>query len=570
LPAIYIDASSAPDEGMDMEVTVWLYGSTEEVVTVDFDFVELSAGAMATIEDDYYIDSHQSGGTVTFEPWETEVRFWVRVVNDTALEGREWISIQLSNPVNAQLADECPPHGGEYGYDDYTADFWIDDPEDPYVIVAPFTEVLEPLDDEDTVYAVVRVELGSGWGGDTTEVAWQTSVEAGDTATEGDDFVPMSDTVSFFPGGDPHVDVYVPLVYDGTGESDETFHIILTSATNGITIILAQGLVTIFDAIDVTEEGPPPDCQCGGEVGRTLTGLSSNKGGEFWEGDAVTFSTTLSAGDPPGNESFVWEWRPLRLITRSGQKVYGNPLWQWDPLPSAGTGSSASYTFAEPFIGQVRVTLTSAHTVTHKIIEVRAKAAFPVNFRVTASDLVGANIMQVNYAWDSSSGPGRLADLDGVELGEFLWYTPKGKANGEAGKTPLPYEYPDPPFSNSHEDGYFATIGGAGFDITDGEVGDQHGDIYLTREATKSINSDQYYWYQITDGFNYWKETDLDVNSSKMLGDPYTKQRFRDMQITFALRQISGNWQLLIEKRSGAQVDGSETIVIPSFPWPPQ
>jgi hypothetical protein len=157
-------------------------GESEEEIWVDFEIgdLELTANRMATPTEDYYLVGAASGvfsGTIDFAPGETSVQFDIGLVNDTPYEGLEWLSIQLSNPVNAQIGDE---------YDEYTQDIWIDDVEDPYIVVSNI-EVLEPLDPEETAYASFRVEMVGGSGLVSSEVSWTTMVDPADTATAGDD-----------------------------------------------------------------------------------------------------------------------------------------------------------------------------------------------------------------------------------------------------------------------------------------------------------------------------------------------------------------------------------------------
>jgi len=550
VPDVLIDGASAFEEGDQIAVTVFLSSPSEDTIAVDYTIGDMVANDVATPTVDYWLIGASPGvfnGTITFAPEATEHTFYIGTVNDTAYEGKEWLRIELSNPVNATLTDE---------HDEYAADVFIADAEDPFIVVSQNNEAVEPPTELDTSYASFTVELVGGMGENSTQVDWTTIVEATDTATAGADFQSVSGTVTV-SSSDPYAEILVPLTHDGTGEVPETFHVKLTGATNGITILQEDGVTTVFETTEPAEEEPPPDCECGAQGARHVIGVTSDKGDEFWEGDEVTFTASLDSPTPTPPESFVWQWRRLRLITRAGEKLYGD----WQNLPGAGGGETATHTFSEPFIGQVRVILTSSGTVSSRAIDIRAKAAFPVDFAVTSSGQVGTHL-EVHYAWASSSG--RMADLDGVTMSEFVWITQKGYNRGQSGKPVQQFLLPAPPFQTLLDDGKFVTLGEQ--IVIEGEFIDKHGGIKVYKGAEKTQQVKQYYAYALSDGYNYHAETEFGPQSWKILGDPRGEQRIIDnLSVHYAVLHgaTPGTWKLVIDK------PGHGTIEMPitSFPF---
>jgi hypothetical protein len=217
------------------------------------------------------------------------------------------------------------------------------------------------------------------------------------------------------------------------------------------------------------------------------------------------------------------------------------------------------YTFGDPFIGQFRVTLTSKGVVSSRTVDVRAMAAFPVNFvPVPAMSGRVGNHLEVVYKWASSST--RLADLDGVSMGEFVWATEKGyKRVHDNGLPPNKYWFKKPPFDSFMRDGFYMMIPSA--DVIAGAGRDRHARVEVIRGVAKSETQKQFFLYKIDDGFNYNKETDL---SPIVMGDPYGEIRLRDTTIVWSVLPTgTGGWKLRIDKGS----DGAIEIVMPNFPF---
>ena len=97
----------------------------------------------------------------------------------------------------------------------------------------------------------VRLSPASG---KQVTVDYKTSVEAGDTATEGTDFTAASSTLTFMPG-DESMTFTVVTIEDTTDEDDETFTVTLSSASNATisaTASMATGTITDDDAAVTT------------------------------------------------------------------------------------------------------------------------------------------------------------------------------------------------------------------------------------------------------------------------------------------------------------------------------
>jgi hypothetical protein len=263
--------------------------------------------------------------------------------------------------------------------------------------------------------------------------------------------------------------------------------------------------------------------------------------------------------------------RPL-VEVRNNVAKYG----PWTSLPTGigVAGEAVSSTFNEPFIGQVRVTVESDGTISEQTTGVRAKAAYPVNMTATAAARQGDHL-RVTYAWGSSSN--RLADLDGVTMGEFVWQTHKGYYLGST--LTLWAKWPNPPFGTGYwsphwqPDGVYIDIPDATTGGLDNLTVDDHGQgtpIYVG--AAAEVKVFQYYWYQIGDAFRYREIQQVDYGEGiwtvydEYVGDPVKKVRFADRTITYSVFQQGGVWQYKIDKGG----DGSVQIPIPQLPFTAQ
>ncbi len=285
---------------------------------------------------------------------------------------------------------------------------------------------------------------------------------------------------------------------------------------------------------------------------RRVVNLTSDKGAKFWEGDTVTFTAALSGATPGTNEIFVWERRSLSLITRTGQSIYSN----WESLPGAQNSPTAQFTFSDPFIGQVRVTLTSSGKVSHKAVDVRAQAAYPTNFHWVRNEINNTtHRMNSVYEWESITG--RWWDLDGVSVGEFVYATQDGYNRVHNGLPAKKWLLPKPPFNTYIDDGEYNLVPGTNLQSVDTQGG-----VIITQPLAKAAPPiKQILLYQIHDGFHYNKETD---GEPMVQGDPSGDVTLMNGQFIFSVvSDGNGGWIFRIENA----IAGTANFTITGFPW---
>jgi hypothetical protein len=217
-PTISIDdvEDGEGDSGqLNFDFTVTLSTSSGQPVSVDF----ATANGSATAGSDYVATT----GTLTFPPGITTRTASVPVSGDTTVEPNENFFVNLTNPVNATIAD---------GQGEGTI---LND--DGITIVINDVTVTEG--DAGTVDAVFSVDLSDIAATDVT-VDFAT---ADGTATAGSDYVATSGTL-LFPAGTTSLPVTVTVNGDDVAEPAETFFVNLSNAT-GATIFDDQGVGTI-------------------------------------------------------------------------------------------------------------------------------------------------------------------------------------------------------------------------------------------------------------------------------------------------------------------------------------
>ncbi|MCG8428711.1 MAG: FG-GAP-like repeat-containing protein [Chromatiales bacterium] len=97
-PQLSVNDVMVDEGGLNASFTVSLSATSSEQVTVDY----VTADGTAVTPDDY-----TGGGTnLVFNPGETTVQVDVPIVDDSDVEGDETFTIVLTNPVNADIADD--------------------------------------------------------------------------------------------------------------------------------------------------------------------------------------------------------------------------------------------------------------------------------------------------------------------------------------------------------------------------------------------------------------------------------------------------------------------------------
>ena len=219
-PTISIaDASVTEGDVSDTTLSfdVTLSVASPGVVTVDY----TTNNGTATVADGDY---DAGASTLTFGAGETSKTIDVTVHGDATYEADEHLTVDLSNASGATIADDSGT--GTITNDDAAPTFAIDD-----VSLAEGNTGLTSL--TFTVTKSGPTELGSS-------VHFATG---GGTATAGVDYTVNSGTLSF--GANATSKTVTVLVHgDTTFETNETFHVVLSSPTGG-TISDATGVGTI-------------------------------------------------------------------------------------------------------------------------------------------------------------------------------------------------------------------------------------------------------------------------------------------------------------------------------------
>ncbi len=172
------------------------------------------------------IDYTPIHGMITFVPGQTSQTVAVSLLDDALDELDETFFLNLSNPRNAEIADDQGI--GTIVDDDPTPTLSVND-----------TTVTES--ETDAVFATLNVTLSAP---SALPVIVNVSTANG-TASLDRDYIPISRTLTFAPGRTT-LPLIVPIVRDPLDEADETILVNLSDPLNG-TIADAQGIVTIVD-----------------------------------------------------------------------------------------------------------------------------------------------------------------------------------------------------------------------------------------------------------------------------------------------------------------------------------
>ena len=233
-----------------------------------------TANGTATAGSDYIATS----GTLTFNPGDTTKTITVLVNGDTLNEANETFFVNLSNPVNATIADAQGL--GTILNDDALPSISIND-------------VSLAEGNSGTTNAVFTVTLSPA-SGQTVTVNYST---ANGTATAGSDYIATSGTLTFNPG-DTTKTITILVNGDTVVEPNETFSVNLTTVTNA-TITRGQGVGTIVND----------------DVAGSLSNISTR--GRVMIGDNVMIGGFIIDGPSP-----------VRVLVRSrGPSMAGAPFF---------------------------------------------------------------------------------------------------------------------------------------------------------------------------------------------------------------------------------------------------
>jgi hypothetical protein len=222
LPSLSIDDASVTEGNSgtaSATFTVSLSGSSSQSVAVNY----ATASGSATSGTDFTATS----GTLTFPVGTTTRQIVVPVIGDTTPEPNETFVVNLSNAANATISTAQG-----------TGTIVDDDAAEPSLSI---NDVSVTEGNTGTTNAGFTVSLSAA-SSQTVTVNYAT---ASDTATSGVDFTSTSGTLTF-PAGTTSRPINVPVIGDTVQESNETFVVNLSNASNA-TISRGQGTGTIVD-----------------------------------------------------------------------------------------------------------------------------------------------------------------------------------------------------------------------------------------------------------------------------------------------------------------------------------
>ncbi|WEK46398.1 MAG: Calx-beta domain-containing protein [Candidatus Andeanibacterium colombiense] len=208
-------ADASTTEGGTLSFTVTRGGDSSSAVSVSY----ATSNGTATAGSDYTATS----GTLSFASGETTKTISVSTTDDAASESAETLTVTLSSPVGATLADA-------------TATGTIADNDTPAQFAIGNASVAEG---GTLSFTVTR-------SNNTAIAASVNYATANGTATAGSDYTAASGTLSF-AAGETSKAVTVTTTNDSTTESDETLTVTLSSPSSGATITTATGTGTILD-----------------------------------------------------------------------------------------------------------------------------------------------------------------------------------------------------------------------------------------------------------------------------------------------------------------------------------
>jgi Calx-beta domain/FG-GAP-like repeat len=290
---------------------VTLSAASTQIVTVNF----ATGNGTATAGTDYVATS----GTVTFSPGETTKTIVVAINGDTLNETDETFFVNLSNPVNATIAN-----GQGLGT-------IINDDMLPSISI---NNVSVAEGNSGTTNATFTVTLSAA-SGQVVTVSYST---ANGTAIAGSDYIATSGNLTFNPG--ESANTFTVLINGDTiVEPNVSFFVNLTSATNA-SIANGQAVGTVIDddsppIVSPPPVGPLPDRLANASTrGRVLTGDSVMISGFIIDGSAPKRVLIRSRGPSMAGAPFFVPGTLADPVLKlfSGQTVIAqNDNWQDAP-----------------------------------------------------------------------------------------------------------------------------------------------------------------------------------------------------------------------------------------------
>lgn len=221
-------ADATVTEGGTLVFTVTLTGSATTALSVS----AVTANGTAAAPGDYAA----SAATLSFAPGETTKTFSVSTVDDMAAEGTEAITVTLSNPTGGAVIGSGQATGTITDNDAPPVSFAVSD-----AYVTEGGALAFEITKTGSTTATITLSRGSSDG----------------TATELQDYQPVSGTLSFGPAETVKT-VYVSTVTDSLLEGTETMTLSLSGASGGAMIVDSQGTGYIEDAPQQCFDGGQP------------------------------------------------------------------------------------------------------------------------------------------------------------------------------------------------------------------------------------------------------------------------------------------------------------------------
>ncbi len=219
-PDIYFMVNSVTaEEGEGATVTVIRSGDADCVSSINYTLSDNTA----TGGNDYVL----SAGTVTFSAGETSKTFTVNLLEDSIYEGTESLTVNLQNPVNADLGS---PSALELKISD----------NDP----APVLEFNAASYFVDESAGIITVQVNKT--GNTAVEATAEYATGDNTAGAGTDYTAVSGTLTFAPA-ETSKTITIEILDDAVFEPDESFIISLNDPINAVTGIRSDTVVTVAD-----------------------------------------------------------------------------------------------------------------------------------------------------------------------------------------------------------------------------------------------------------------------------------------------------------------------------------
>jgi subtilisin-like proprotein convertase family protein len=336
-------------------------------------------GTATTVDGDYTA----AAGTLTFTPGETAKTFTVAVAGDARNEDDETFGVNLTAPTNAALA--APSAVGTITDDDPLPTLSVN-------------SVSLPEGTGGSTGVAFTVSL-SAVSGRTVTVAFST---ADGTATVADgDYTAATGTVTFAPGETTKT-VTVQAAGDARNETDETFALVLGTATNAL-VAAGAGTATLVNDDPVPTLAIDSVTAAEGDAGTTAftftVTLSAVSGRTVSVGYATANGSATTADGDYAAASGTLTFAPGETTKTFAVAVAGDTRNEIDETFTAVLGGPANATVAA---GTGTATLLNDDpepTLSVNSVSVAEGAAGPagLTFTVTLSAVSGRTVT-VNYA----------------------------------------------------------------------------------------------------------------------------------------------------------------------------